>query len=191
MELERPLTHDVRLQWQPTLHKLNATVQRSGFEGFTVKFAWSEFWKWLGESSLLCLFSAHHVALLTAAAKQHAAIAFRPPAARYIKHLRDKGYNGMSLYGTVNCWVKEVSRRCRHRRAGLCAAAPWHVPHTRCCLPSAAQIKFVDCDNGIFLARECPSVCCACLGRRRAVLPLQLHTVPRLPRCRKRFYNCA
>ncbi|KAL4422481.1 hypothetical protein ABPG75_008678 [Micractinium tetrahymenae] len=41
IEFERSIPYGIRLKWKPVVHVASATVQNSGFEGFTVEFPWS------------------------------------------------------------------------------------------------------------------------------------------------------
>ncbi|KAL4427839.1 hypothetical protein ABPG75_001928 [Micractinium tetrahymenae] len=43
IELERPLLYDLRLEWEPGVYSFEQAVQHSGWEDFTVNFAWTPY----------------------------------------------------------------------------------------------------------------------------------------------------
>ena len=135
VELERALTHDVRLQWQPTLHKYSASVQRSGFEGFAIKFPHSE-----------CLILTHGGAatpplLLQASSRQAArswAATHAPPPVPCSQVHQAPTRQGLQRLERVRSF-QLLDPRCE----GGCTCAPapaylaacLHQTHTTRCLP--------------------------------------------------------
>ena len=114
------------------------------------------------------------------------------PAAKYIKHLRDKGYNGLNVYGASNCWIRDV-------RAAAHAHQPLHTLLLDCTRPTrhvacplhllCRQITLVDCDNGIFVSGECAARF-VLLATRRTVLHAAAHP-PACTPCRIGLHHCA
>jgi hypothetical protein len=43
IELERPLPYDIRLNWQPEIHRFVPTLQEFGFEHLSIRFPWSPY----------------------------------------------------------------------------------------------------------------------------------------------------
>ena len=43
IELERPLPYDIRLNWQPEIHRFAPTLQEFGFEHLSIQFPWSPY----------------------------------------------------------------------------------------------------------------------------------------------------
>lgn len=43
IELERPLPYDIRLNWQPEIHRFAPTLQEFGFEHLSIRFPWSPY----------------------------------------------------------------------------------------------------------------------------------------------------
>jgi Pectate lyase superfamily protein len=43
IELERPLPYDIRLNWQPEIHRFSPTLQEFGVEHLSIKFPWSPY----------------------------------------------------------------------------------------------------------------------------------------------------
>lgn len=85
---------------QPAVYNFTNPVQHSGFEGFTVRFAWCVLGFGMCDDGRPCTTQTCANCILLRSSASH-----RAP---YPAHMKVEGMNGFWFYGCANAWVRNV-----------------------------------------------------------------------------------